>query len=221
VLTEEKRNKLLQLSPALAVDAMDRLGLRESVLDPAIGPVVPFTRMVGSAVTVQLRSQPDRDKADLGLYTRAIQGGAELCSPIVAVEVPSAHHHQGIFGSGTATTASQHGFAGALIEGAVRDTHDLREMGFATFSRTTSPGYICGKVEAISHGEPIVVGGVEINPGDVIFADNDGVMIIAAAHLDAVIERAGEIGQWERDVHEMLASGSSFEAALANAGEMP
>jgi regulator of RNase E activity RraA len=59
MLTEEKREQLLKLSTPLAVDAMDRLGLQERVLDPAIGPVVPFTRMVGAAVTVLLRSQPD------------------------------------------------------------------------------------------------------------------------------------------------------------------
>ena len=48
MLTEEKREQLLELSTALAVDAMDRLGLQESVLNPKISPVVPFTRMVGT-----------------------------------------------------------------------------------------------------------------------------------------------------------------------------
>ena len=221
MLTEEKRDELLGLSTPLAVDAMDRLGLRESVLDPAIGPVVPFTRMVGTAVTVLLKSQPDPARADLGLYTKALESGGEHCCPIIAVEVPVAHHHQGIFGEGAATTARRHGFAGALIDGAVRDTHDLREMGFAAFSRTTSPGYICGKVEAVSQGQPIRVGGVTVKPGDVIFGDNDGVMVIEAAHLDAVIERAGEIKQWEQRVHQLIAEGGSSAEALASAGEMP
>jgi 4-hydroxy-4-methyl-2-oxoglutarate aldolase len=221
MLTEEKREQLLKLSTPLAVDAMDRLGLQERVLDPAIGPVVPFTRMVGAAVTVLLRSQPDPAKAGLGLYGKALESGGEWCSPIIAVEVPAAHHHQGIFGEGAATTARRHGFTGALIDGAVRDTHDLREMGFPAFSRTISPGYICGKVEAVSMGDPIRVGGVTIKPGDIIVADNDGVMVIDAAHLDEVIDKAMAIKQWEHCVHKLIADGVPSKDALATAGAMP
>ncbi|HIC69464.1 MAG TPA: hypothetical protein EYO90_08050 [Candidatus Latescibacteria bacterium] len=221
MLTEEKREQLLELSTALAVDAMDRLGLQESVLNPAISPVVPFTRMVGTAVTVLLRSQPDPANADLTVYTRAFETAGELCCPIIAVEVPAAHHHQAIFGEGAATGARRHGFVGALVDGAVRDTYELRDMGFPAFSRTTSPGYICGKVEAVSKGDPIRVGGVTIEPGAIIFGDNDGVMVIAAVHLDSVIQKAGEIKHWEQQVHRQIAEGRPFKEALASAGAMP
>ena len=82
-------------------------------------------------------------------------------------------------------------------------------------------GYICGKVEAVSKGDPIRVGGVTIEPGAIIFGDNDGVMVIAAAHLDSVIEKAGEIKQWEGQVHRQIAEGRPVKEALASAGAMP
>ena len=221
MLTDAKREQLLTLSTALVVDAMDRLGLPECVLDPAIGPVVPFSRMVGSASTVRLESKPGAAMSDLGLYTTALESGGDLCCPIITVEVPRAHHHQGIFGEGAATTARRAGFSGALVDGAVRDTHELQEMGFVAFSRTVSPGYICRKVEAVSAGEPIDVGGVTVRTGDVIFGDNDGVICVAAAQLDAVLERAVEIKAWEERVHGAIAEGRSGEEALASAGPMP
>ena len=73
MLTMEKREALLKLSTPLVVDAMDRLSLPERVLDPAIRPVVPFSRMVGTAVTVLLKAQPDPAKANLEIYAQAFE----------------------------------------------------------------------------------------------------------------------------------------------------
>lgn len=221
MLTPEKREALLQLSTPLVADAMDRLGLPERVLDPAIRPVVSFTRMAGTAVTVRLISQPDLAKANLDIYTQAFEVGEGVHSPIMVVEVPGAYHHQGIFGEGAATLGRQKGFVGALIEGAVRDTHDLQRMQFPAFSRTTGPGYICGKVQAVSQGEPVRIGGVSIAAGEVIFGDHDGVVIIAPDHLDAIIEKAQAIQRWEHEVHRLIAAGRTAEEAHEEAGPMP
>ena len=221
MLTMEKREALLKLSTPLVVDAMDRLDLPERVLDPAIRPVVPFSRMVGTAVTVLLKSQPDPAKANLEIYAQAFGVGREVCCPIMVVEVPKAHHHQGIFGEGAATMGLQNGFVRALIDGAVRDTHDLRRMNFFAFSRTVAPGYICGKVEAVSYGEPVCIGGVPVEAGEVVFADNDGVMVMGPADLDVVIEKAQAIRQWEHSVHRAIAEGCSSEDAGKKAGPMP
>jgi 4-hydroxy-4-methyl-2-oxoglutarate aldolase len=221
VLTPEERDALLRLSAPLVVDAMDRLGLPERVLDPGIRPVVPFSRMVGTALTVLLRSQSDRSKACLGTYGKAFEKGGKQYCPIIVVEVPRQHHHQGIFGEGAATSARRNGFVGALIEGAVRDTHDLQRLSFPAFSRTIAPGYICGKVDAVSCGEPVCVGGVTIQAGEIIFADNDGVVVIDPSELGPVIEKAQAIERWEHEVHRMVAQGCSSEEIEREAGPMP
>lgn len=221
VLTPQRRDALLRLSTPLVVDAMDRLGLAERVLDPGIRPVVPFSRMVGTAVTLTLRSQPDPSKACLAMYGDAFRSGEGKLFPIIVVQVPKAHHHQGIFGGGAATSGRRYGFAGALIDGAVRDTHDLREMGFAAFSRTIAPGYICGKVEAVCLGEPVCVGGVCIAAGDIVFGDNDGVVVVSPALLGDVIEKAQAIEEWEHRVHQMTAERRTPEEIEQEAGPMP
>ncbi|RKY67462.1 MAG: hypothetical protein DRP97_07390 [Candidatus Latescibacterota bacterium] len=221
MLTPERRDALLKLSTPLVVDAMDRLGLPERVLDPAIRPVLPFTKMLGTAVTVLLKPQPDPAKANLALYSQAFESGQEVYCPIMVVEVPKMHHHQGIFGEGAATMGLQNGFVGALIDGAVRDTPDLHRMNFPAFSRTIAPGYICGKVEAVSSGEPVRIGGVTIIAGAILFGDNDGVVVIDPTHLDAVIGKAQAIQRWEHVVHRAISEGCSSEEIQKKAGPMP
>ena len=141
------RESLLSLSTALLVDARDRLGLPESHLDPGIRPAIPFCKMVGTAVTVRLDLAPDPETADLTPLNQAYesQSGA---GAIIVIQVPTALHGQAIFGEGSATFAGRHGFVGALVEGGLRDTEDLRDMNFPAFSRTITPGYIIGKASA-------------------------------------------------------------------------
>jgi len=84
-------------------------------------------------------------------------------------------------------------------------------MDFPAFSQTIAPGYICGKVEAVSCGEPVGVGRVTIEAGGIIFGDNDGVVIVDPPDLDAVLEKAQAIRRWEHKVHRLVAQGCSSD----------
>jgi len=221
MLTRDGREALLELSTALVVDAMDSLGLAERVLCPSIRPVVPFSKMAGTALTVKIESQPDRSKARLDVYREALLNREQVYSPIVVVEVPEEHHNRGIFGGGTATLAVRNGFAGALIEGAVRDTDDLRGRGFPVFSRGISCAYIVGRVESVSSGEPVCVGGVTIAAGQIIFGDNDGVVVIDADDLDRVITKARAVKDWEDRIHSLYAAGEDPGEAISRLGSKP
>ena len=124
MLDPEVRNQLLSLSTPLLADARVRLGLSENHLDAAIRPVVPFDRMAGTAVTVLLEAADD--KADLQPMIEAYRSGTQDSPSIIVIQVPEELHGNGIFGEGAATLARRHGFVGALVDGAVRDTHELR-----------------------------------------------------------------------------------------------
>ena len=127
----------------------------------------------------------------------------------------------GIFGGGAATMARAHGFVGALIEGAVRDSHDLREMKFPAFSRTVCPGYIVSKVSAVALNDPVTIGGRTIRGDDAIVGDNDGVVVIGPDELDEVIARAFAIEEWEHRMHALQAKGATVADAIDSAGPMP
>ncbi len=168
-----------------------------------------------------MQTEYEPEKANLDAYTRAFQNVGDLLAPIMVVEVPPAHHHRGVFGEGSATSARRNGFVGALVDGAVRDTHELTEMAFPVFSRAVAPGYIVGKVTAISSGDPVRIGGVSICAHDIVFGDNDGLTVIAPADLDPVLEKAMAIRKWERGVLRIVDEGLSIKEAIARAGDMP
>ena len=220
MLDANLRESLLSLSTALLVDARDRLGLPESHLDPGIRPAIPFCKMVGTAVTVRLDLAQDPESADLTPLNQAYesQSGA---GAIIVIQVPTALHAQAIFGEGSATFAGRQGFVGALVEGGLRDTKELRDMNFPAFSRTIAPGYIIGKASAVAVGEPVTVGGRTIRSGDVIVGDNDGVIVIEPDELDEVVARAVAICEWETRFHAMLADGVSYADVLEQVGPTP
>ena len=221
MIDEEIRDRLLSLSTPLIADARVRLGLPESHLEPAIRPVVPFTQMVGAAVTVLLEVADDEASADLQPMLGAYESKTGTSFSIIVIQVPRELHDHGIFGEGAATIARRNGFVGALIDGAVRDTHELRQMEFPAFSRTISSGYIVNKATTAAVGEPVTIGGRTIHSGDVIVADNDGVIIIRPGELEEVLVRAEALKDWERKVHRAIADGNPLEDLEKIAGPMP
>ena len=92
----------------------------------------------------------------------------------------------------------------------MRDTHALKDMGFPAFSRTISPGSINGKASFVSSGEPVVIGGLTIHEGDIIAADNDGVVVMGDGDLDRIVTRATAIFEWEEQGNRMVAAGQSW-----------
>lgn len=212
--------RLLSLSTPMLADARVRLGLPENHLDPGIRPVVPFCRMGGNAVTVELAMAPEGVCDDLaGLLEAYAAPGVPF--PVMVIQIPSESHHRGIFGEGAANFALKSEYQGVLVEGGVRDTPELRDMEFPTFSRTVACGYIMGKVVVKSVGEPVTVGGRRISRGDAILADNDGVMVLGPQELSPVVDKALAIQRWEAVIMSHMAAGKSASQALQLGGEMP
>lgn len=214
-------NTLSSLSTPLLVDARLRLGLPEGDLDPGIRPVVPFSRMVGTAVTVRLEVARDETSADFGLLTQAYESGRGSLASIIVIQVPEELGRYGIVGEVAAVRARARGFVGALVEGAVRDTDDLRRLKFPVYSRTIAPGNIGGKVTAVDISGPVHVGGRAIHPGDLIVADNDGVVVIRPDRIGDVVAMAVAIKGWEGRLSRVLAEGIGYDEAAERAGPRP
>lgn len=142
---------------------------RRGYLGPELSPIQQDTRIGGSAVTVL--SHPGDNLM--------IHAAVECCQPgdvlVVAVTAPSTH---GGFGDLLASSLMAHGVRGLVIDAAVRDTADLREMGFPVWTRHVG---IQGAVKNTpgSVNVPVALGGVTINPGDIVCADDDGVCVVA------------------------------------------
>jgi len=204
------RKTLMSLPTPFLIDAMCDEGLPERHLDVGIRPATVFSTMVGSASTVRLGLIGNEDTSELMNIGKVYEAASESPGRIIVIQVPTELHAFGIVGDGAATLGMRNGFVGALVEGAVRDTHALKDMGFPAFSRTISPGNINGKASFASAGEPVVIGGQTIQDGDVIAADNDGLVVIQASELDRIVTRASAIFEWEEQGNRMVAEGKSW-----------
>jgi 4-hydroxy-4-methyl-2-oxoglutarate aldolase len=145
-------------------EAMGRTGL----LGPEIRPVQQGVRVAGTAVTVL--SWP----GDNLMIHAAVEQCGEGDILVVTTTSPST---DGLFGELFATALQRRGVRGIVINTGIRDTQELREMGFAAWSRAVSAQ---GTVKATggSVNVPIAVDGQVIRPGDVIVADDDGVVVV-------------------------------------------
>ncbi|WP_128437034.1 4-carboxy-4-hydroxy-2-oxoadipate aldolase/oxaloacetate decarboxylase [Streptomyces cyaneus] len=161
---------------ATVSEAMGRTGL----LGPGIRPVQQGVRIAGTAVTVL--SWP----GDNLMIHAAVEQCGEGDILVVTTTSPST---DGLFGELFATALKQRGVRGVVINTGIRDTQELRDMRFAAWSRVVSAQ---GTVKATggSVNVPVAMDGQVIRPGDVILADDDGVVVVPRERARATVEKA-------------------------------
>lgn len=157
-------------------------------IGPHIRPIQQGVSVAGNAVTVL--SHP----GDNLMIHAAVEVCAEGDILVVANTAPSTH---GMFGDLLATSLMQRGVRGLVIDAGVRDTAELRKMGFPVWSQYVScQGTV--KSSAGSVNVPVAIGGVVITPGDVVCADDDGVVIVRHEEATSCLDRSHE--RLEREV---------------------
>jgi 4-hydroxy-4-methyl-2-oxoglutarate aldolase len=152
---------------------------RRGFAGPGLRPIQQGVRLAGPAVTVS--SHPGDNLM--------VHAAVEVCRPgdvlVVATTAPSTH---GMFGELLATSLLARGVRALVVDAGVRDTAELREMGFAVWSRHVS----CEGTVKASPGSvnvPVVLGGVVVRPGDAVCADDDGVVVVPRGEAGWAVEQ--------------------------------
>ncbi|MFW9957795.1 MAG: RraA family protein [Candidatus Odinarchaeota archaeon] len=185
--------RTLRLYVAAVSDAADEIGLNQVCMDRGIIPLTNNQRMAGFARTGKLvRSPVNRpyDEAQLdtfmSLATKAQEGD------VITIDM-SGSTDCSAWGQVLTRIGKPLGVQGALIDGTSRDIDDINRMDFPVFARGRHPGTMRGRMDMESVQEPIVCGGISVKPGDLIFGDSDGVVVIPADHIDEILVHAEHV----------------------------
>lgn len=197
-------------------DAMDSLSL--AGVAAGLRPLWPGAALAGRAITMSLAVGPTpvaREPVHLGAraITRAAPGD-------VVVIDNGGRREMGSWGGLLSLAASVRGVSGVVTDGACRDIDEARELRFPAFGLGPAVRTARGRVHERSVGEPISVGGVAVATGDLVVADGNGVVVVPAVHVHAVLAVAEGLARREAVMAERLRRGVSVDQVLGASYEL-
>jgi regulator of RNase E activity RraA len=197
-------------------DILDTMGHRSQALSPdiSIHPLLGTFVAMGRAVT--LLNAPDTNEEDP--YELVIKCIDSLLPGSILVATGKTHLTTGIMGELTATALRAKKCRGAVVNGYTRDARKLIDMGYPTFAWGSSPIDTTGRVRVVDYNIPVTIGGVEIAPGNLVFADLDGIIVIPRHVESEVIGKVLDRISTENVVRRELAEGKSMSDVWSRYG---
>jgi 4-hydroxy-4-methyl-2-oxoglutarate aldolase len=189
---------LVQRLRAIDVSALCDADKGLPVVDPAIRAMVPDARFAGPALTVVAQD----DHLPLFAALEAASAGDVLV-------VVNHGGSRAVVGELFATEARRRGLAGIVVDGLCRDVAGLRRLGLPFYARGTIPAS-GATVSRAAVGQRVSCGGVEVAAGDVVFGDDDGLVIAAPDRIAAALESAEAIARAEQAMLAAMAEGRSL-----------
>jgi 4-hydroxy-4-methyl-2-oxoglutarate aldolase len=203
------------LYTAVIADVLDALGRREQVVAGPWRRTSGRGLLIGRAKTMSWQDVTDLDPHPYELELRAV----DECRPDeVLIAAAGGSARSGIWGELLSTAARARGCAGALVDGCVRDLAKMEAQGFLTFARGTCPRDSLHRQRVMAIDVRVTVGGVAIEPGDIVVADDDGVVVVPGDLAKEALARALEKANAENQVRDEIRAGASAAAVFKKYG---
>ena len=190
-------------------DALDRLGIAGQCL--GIKPLDPGFRLTGRAFTI-LYGPSATPSGTVGDYIDDVPVGG------VVVLDNGGREDATVWGDILTMVANRRGIAGTVIDGACRDTHLARDLGYPMFSRSYSMRTGKDRIQVEAMNCTVNIGDARVNDGDLLRGDADGVVVIPRAHEEAVLEAAEEIDRKEDQIRKLVLEGLRLDDARKQLG---
>ena len=214
--TQNQLDKLTQeLYVAVVADILDELEEKDFCLSGDLRPMKNSGKFLGYARTlyaVDVFAVPEKP------YQKDLEFLDSLEPGDVVVTTVNGCNHNGYIGELLSTACMVRGARGCVLDGHARDLAFIDLEEFPIYCRGTNPLDSKGREDAVSADEPMLCGGVLIRPGDLIFADEDGIVRIPAEKIEPVIRLATEKVRGENTVREELRGGASVKATFDKYG---
>ena len=197
-------------------DSMEQVLHEKRYMSHRMQAIFP-TKFAGTAVTVLLKREENRDPDALTGMLKAIDSGGT--GSVYVMTVQDGADIAGMGGlMGTAMAAR--GYAGAVVDGGVRDVPQLKRVQFPVYALGPVPSTSVGHYRFAGADIPITCDGVEVNPGDIIVADQDGVVVVPRAHAADILIKAQALDNSEHSMYPFIEKYHSIVEAVQKFGRI-
>ena len=170
--------------------------------------------MVGRAVTSLARPAPPEGSTPALATKHSVEMIDESKPGEVGVIVMEGTLDIAAMGNLMGTAAIERGMAGMVLDGAIRDIWDIRRMGLTVYARAATPRTAVGHYATVAKNVPVECGGVMVRPGDIIVADEDGVVVVPRERAEEVLKKARDIDDRERGMFPFIRQHKSLQKAI-------
>ena len=204
------------VATASVADSVDKVCGRRGYMDHELRPRINENRIVGPAVTVQ--EGPTTEFLPPQHALELIDAAPAGSVVVIALD---GDPNVAVWGGLMTAGSFARGLAGAVLDAGVRDIYEIRrDYDFPIISRSVSPGTTLGRHRTLASNVRVVCGGIEVNPGDIIVGDLDGVVVVPRASAEAVLAMAQDIDARELEQAKLIVEAKSLKEGLAKYGRI-
>ncbi len=199
-------------------DALEQLYGQRNYMSHDMRPLAAKTKFVGPAVTVLLKKEEHKEGS---AASQGMLDAIDNARPgsVYVMSLPDGLDYAGIGGL-MVTAMKTRGLAGAVVDGSVRDLPQIGRIQFPVFSRGVAPSTTINHFRVVGVNVPITCAGATVNPGDIITADEDGVVAVPKEKAEEVLKKAEANDNTEHTMYPFIEKFKSIKKAVEQFGRI-